>query len=62
MTTEGWIGAVPAPGGAWIDMTGGPEPAPDDRPILPYGSWPTPITSDLVVRGASVPNGLQRRR
>jgi dipeptidyl aminopeptidase/acylaminoacyl peptidase len=26
---------------------------------LPYGSWPTPITSELVVRSARLPNGLQ---
>lgn len=25
---------------------------------LPYGSWPTPITSELVVRSARLPNGL----
>jgi dipeptidyl aminopeptidase/acylaminoacyl peptidase len=25
---------------------------------LPYGSWPTPITSELVVRAARLPNGL----
>jgi dipeptidyl aminopeptidase/acylaminoacyl peptidase len=25
---------------------------------LPYGSWPTPITSELVVRSARIPNGL----
>jgi dipeptidyl aminopeptidase/acylaminoacyl peptidase len=25
----------------------------------PYGSWPTPITSELVVRSARLPNGLQ---
>ena len=27
-------------------------------PGLPYGSWPTPITSELVVRAARLPNGL----
>lgn len=27
--------------------------------MLPYGSWPTPITSELVVRSARLPNGLQ---
>jgi len=27
-------------------------------PELPYGSWPTPITSELVVRSARLPNGL----
>jgi dipeptidyl aminopeptidase/acylaminoacyl peptidase len=26
--------------------------------VLPYGSWPTPITSELVVRSARLPNGL----
>ncbi|MFZ6005333.1 MAG: prolyl oligopeptidase family serine peptidase [Actinomycetota bacterium] len=26
---------------------------------LPYGSWPTPITSELVVRSAHLPNRLQ---
>jgi dipeptidyl aminopeptidase/acylaminoacyl peptidase len=26
---------------------------------LPYGSWPTPITSELAVRSARLPNGLQ---
>jgi dipeptidyl aminopeptidase/acylaminoacyl peptidase len=26
---------------------------------LPFGSWPTPITSELVVRSARLPNGLQ---
>ncbi len=25
----------------------------------PYGSWPTPVTSELVVRSARVPSGLQ---
>ncbi len=25
----------------------------------PFGSWPTPITSELVVRSARLPNGLQ---
>lgn len=25
---------------------------------VPYGSWPTPITSELVVRSARLPNGL----
>ncbi|MEO7429873.1 MAG: S9 family peptidase, partial [Acidimicrobiales bacterium] len=25
---------------------------------LPYGSWPTPITSEVVVRSARLPNGL----
>jgi len=44
---------------AWIDVTGSAEPARDDRPVLPYGSWPTPVTSDLVVRGARLPNGLR---
>ena len=29
------------------------------REVLPYGSWPTPITSELVVRAARLPNGLQ---
>jgi dipeptidyl aminopeptidase/acylaminoacyl peptidase len=29
------------------------------RAALPYGSWPTPITSELVVRSARLPNGLQ---
>ena len=24
-----------------------------------FGSWPTPITSELVVRAARLPNGLQ---
>ena len=28
-------------------------------PELPYGSWPTPISSELVVRSAHTPNGLQ---
>ena len=28
-------------------------------PPLPYGSWPTPITSELVVRSARTPTGLQ---
>ena len=27
--------------------------------VLPYGSWPTPITSELVVRSARLPSGLQ---
>ncbi len=27
-------------------------------PEQPYGSWPTPITSELVVRSARIPNGL----
>jgi dipeptidyl aminopeptidase/acylaminoacyl peptidase len=26
--------------------------------VRPYGSWPTPITSELVVRSARLPNGL----
>ena len=26
--------------------------------VAPYGSWPTPITSELVVRSARPPNGL----
>jgi dipeptidyl aminopeptidase/acylaminoacyl peptidase len=26
---------------------------------VPYGSWPTPITSELVVRSARLPNGLR---
>ncbi len=26
---------------------------------LPYGSWPTPITSELVVRAARLPTGVQ---
>lgn len=26
--------------------------------VLPYGSWPTPITSELVVRAARLPSGL----
>jgi dipeptidyl aminopeptidase/acylaminoacyl peptidase len=26
--------------------------------VRPYGSWPTPITSELVVRAARLPNGL----
>ena len=26
---------------------------------LPYGSWPTPITSELVVRSARLPNGVR---
>ncbi|WP_235928451.1 alpha/beta hydrolase family protein [Goekera deserti] len=30
-----------------------PAPSPDDRPALPHGSWPTPITSELVVRAAA---------
>ena len=30
--------------------------------VLPYGSWPTPITSELVVRSARLPNGLRVRR
>jgi dipeptidyl aminopeptidase/acylaminoacyl peptidase len=30
-----------------------------DRTVLPYGSWPTPITSELVVRSARLPNGLR---
>jgi hypothetical protein len=25
---------------------------------LPYGSWPTPITSELVVRAARVPGAV----
>jgi dipeptidyl aminopeptidase/acylaminoacyl peptidase len=29
---------------------------------LPYGSWPTPITSELVVRSARLPNGLHLDR
>ena len=28
------------------------------RTQLPYGSWPTPITSELVVRAASAPGGV----
>jgi dipeptidyl aminopeptidase/acylaminoacyl peptidase len=31
---------------------------PAGRAVLPYGSWPTPITSELVVRSARLPNGL----
>ena len=31
------------------------DPMPTTRP---YGSWPTPITSELVVRSARLPNGL----
>jgi dipeptidyl aminopeptidase/acylaminoacyl peptidase len=27
--------------------------------VLPYGSWPTPITSELVVRSAHLPGGVQ---
>jgi hypothetical protein len=27
------------------------------RRELPYGSWPTPITSELVVRSARLPTG-----
>lgn len=27
--------------------------------VLPYGSWPTPITSELVVRAANLPGGVQ---
>jgi dipeptidyl aminopeptidase/acylaminoacyl peptidase len=27
-------------------------------PVLPYGSWPTPITSELVVRAARVASGV----
>jgi dipeptidyl aminopeptidase/acylaminoacyl peptidase len=30
-----------------------------DRQVLPYGSWPTPITSELVVRAARVASGVQ---
>ena len=26
---------------------------------LPYGSWPTPITSELVVRSARTPNAVR---
>jgi dipeptidyl aminopeptidase/acylaminoacyl peptidase len=26
---------------------------------LPYGAWPSPITSELVVRAANLPNGVQ---
>jgi dipeptidyl aminopeptidase/acylaminoacyl peptidase len=26
--------------------------------VLPYGSWPTPITSELVVRSARLPSGI----
>src|SRR5690606_24672833 len=33
---------------------------PVTRPrTLPYGSWPTPITSELVVRSASQPGSVQ---
>ncbi len=27
--------------------------------VLPFGSWPTPVTSALVVKAARLPNGLQ---
>ena len=27
-------------------------------PVLPHGTWPTPITSELVVRAANLPNGV----
>ena len=26
--------------------------------VLPYGSWPTPVTSELVVRSANLPSGV----
>ena len=26
--------------------------------VLPYGSWPTPVTSELVVRAAARPAGV----
>lgn len=29
------------------------------RPPLPYGSWPTPVTSELIVRAARLPSGLR---
>ncbi|MGH9084923.1 MAG: S9 family peptidase, partial [Acidimicrobiales bacterium] len=31
--------------------------APSSLQVLPYGSWPTPITSELVVRSARLPTG-----
>jgi dipeptidyl aminopeptidase/acylaminoacyl peptidase len=30
-----------------------------NRLELPYGSWPTPITSELIVRSARLPNAVQ---
>jgi dipeptidyl aminopeptidase/acylaminoacyl peptidase len=30
-----------------------------DRTVLPFGSWPTPVTSELVVRSARLPNAVQ---
>jgi dipeptidyl aminopeptidase/acylaminoacyl peptidase len=38
-------------------VTARPKGAPVTE--LPFGSWPTPITSELVVRSARTPNGLQ---
>jgi dipeptidyl aminopeptidase/acylaminoacyl peptidase len=35
-------------------LTAAPRPA-----VLPYGSWPTPLTSELIVRGARVPSAVQ---
>ena len=32
----------------------GPEPT-----VLPYGSWPTPVTSELVVRSARLPSAVR---
>ena len=33
-------------------MDSGPDPTVSVACMLPYGSWPTPITSELVVRAA----------
>jgi dipeptidyl aminopeptidase/acylaminoacyl peptidase len=30
----------------------------DEHQVLPHGSWPTPITSEVVVRSARVPSGV----
>src|SRR5688500_13584440 len=36
-----------------------PKPSSRVPSTLPYGSWPTPITSELVVRSARLPNGVR---
>src|SRR5690606_24810827 len=62
------VGVRPLPRGR--PRGGGPSGSRGGRPgeachrggmsprVLPYGSWPTPITSELVVRAARLPSGL----
>lgn len=42
-----------------VDLGTSARPGPADRPVHPYGHWPTPVTSELVVAAARLPNGLQ---